>query len=57
MAILDATQMNASNIYGGRASIEDKVSKLLDLYMLAHLEIVPLVGKGTLQRDHVFENS
>ena len=25
MAILDATQMNAGNIYGGRASIEDKV--------------------------------
>jgi hypothetical protein len=25
MAILDATQMNASNIYGGRGSIEDKV--------------------------------
>jgi hypothetical protein len=27
MAILDATQMNAGNIYGGRASIEDKVSE------------------------------
>ena len=30
MAILDATQMNAGNIYGGRASIENKVRDIDD---------------------------
>lgn len=52
MAILDATQMNAGNIYGGRASIEDKVRVLdwvFNLYGLENIEIVPLVGKGSLQ--------
>lgn len=50
MAILDATQMNAGNIYGGRASIEDKVRLSIEINIfLAHLEIIPLARKGTVQ--------
>ena len=57
MAILDATQMNAGNIYGGRASIEDKVRySVLVISNIANIEIVPLVRKSTLKRDDVFEN-
>jgi hypothetical protein len=49
MAILDATQMNAGNIYGGRASIEDKVRNSSEVVnYIAHIEIVPLARKSTV---------